>query len=455
MDKNKPNKRKKLRGRKRFLGRLLVLLLNIMALLVCGLYLLKTPIFQSQMAIVLPGKGSQSNVKLENVGQVSSSSSSPFSQRFNPRANYKSILQSNDVAEKVMQQLDLQNRPQAPKIKLIQQTSIIEISIRSEQAQHSQELSWAYFNALKERLSELREDELDRRQYSTRKALSVQSRSLNDARQQLLDFQQRALLIDKKMMDEHMNLLADVRAKRTNLKAQASRLIFEVDRLSKDLGVSPFLAARALNLQSDIRFNVYLEELSIVSAEYNEQRSVLGKNHPKMKTVQQRYTTARANIRKRSREIAGEYSAELLQNTNLANSQQLATLFAKLLQDNAQLEGVNAELSQLDLIHSRLTDELKVLSREAAELERLQREQQRYEAVYNSAAARLQLNQTDIYSSYPIVQLLAAPSAPVKAISPSPFIAALAAIVSLLFINFGAIVLWKRKAIVAFILKKS
>ncbi|GAA6152901.1 hypothetical protein [Pseudoteredinibacter isoporae] len=438
----------------RALTLLYFLLLNLLPIVFAGLYMMKAPVFESEMSVLLPGKAGSSNVKLENVGQVSSSSTSPFSQQFNPRANYKSILQSTDVANKVKRQLNLAELPPAPKVKLVQQTSIIDISVRSTLADHSQELSWAYFSALQERLSELREDELDRRQASTRKALSQQLRSLNESRQLLLNFQQQAMLVDKKMMDEQMSLLAEVRSKKTNLQAQAKRMQFEVDRLSKDLGISPFLAARALNLQSDIRFNVYLEELSIVSVEYNEHRAKFGKNHPKMRSVQQRYTTARANIRKRSEEIAGEYSAEILQNTNLGTSQQLATLFAKLLQDNAELEGLNAELSQLELAHLRLEDELRLLTREASELERLQREQQRAEAVYNSAAARLELNQTDIYASYPIVQLLAAPSTAIKPISPSPLIAILAVIVGLLLLNTGGLVIWQRQAIIRFLLKK-
>lgn len=442
------------KSRKRSLRLLYFLLLNALPLALATLYMLKAPVFESEMSVLLPGKGGSSNVKLENVGQVSSNSTSPFSQQFNPRANYKSILQSTDVANKVMRQLNLAKLPPSPKVKLVQQTSIIEISVRSTLADHSQELAWAYFSALQERLSELREDELERRQASTRKALSQQLRSLNESRQRLLNFQQKAMLVDRKMMDEQMSLLAEVRSKKTNLRAQSKRLQFEVDRLSKDLGISPFLAAKALNLQSDIRFNVYLEELSIVNVEYNEHRAKFGKNHPEMRSVQQRYTTARANIRKRSEEIAGEYSAEILQNTNLGSSRELATLFSKLLQDNAELEGLNAELSQLELAQLRLEDELRLLTREASELEHLQREQQRSEAVYNSAAARLELNQTDIYASYPIVQLLAAPTAAIKAISPSPLIALLAAIVGLLLLNTGGFVIWQRQAIIRFLLKK-
>ena len=407
------------------------------------------------MSILLPGKGSNSNVKLENVGQVSSSSSSPFSQQFNPRANYKSILESRDVAEKVKRQLNLAEAPARPKVKLLQQTSIIELDIRSVNADHSQELAWAYFSALQERLSELREDELKRRQQSTRKALSVQLSTLNDSRSKLLSFQQQSLLLDKKMMSDHLALISDTRSKKSSLSAAIKRLEYEVDRLSKDLGISPYIAAKALNLQSDIRFNVYLEELAIINVKYNEHRAKFAKNHPEMRKVQQRYSTARANIRKRSEEIAGEFSAEILQNTNLGSSKQLASLFSKLLMDNAELEGLNAEYEQIKLNELRLQDELKILAREAAELDRLEREFQRAEAVYNSAAARLELNQSDIYASYPIVQLLAAPSMALNPISPNPMIALLAIIAALVLLNCGGVLLWQRQAIIQFLLKKN
>ncbi|WP_299975732.1 hypothetical protein [uncultured Pseudoteredinibacter sp.] len=456
MKSNKKQLKKKQASRtKRRLTVLLFLALNIIPILMVGLYLIKTPIFQSKMSILLPGKGSNSNVKLENVGQVSSSSSSPFSQQFNPRANYKSILESRDVAEKVKRQLNLAEAPARPKVKLLQQTSIIELDIRSVNADHSQELAWAYFSALQERLSELREDELKRRQQSTRKALSVQLSTLNDSRSKLLSFQQQSLLLDKKMMSDHLALISDTRSKKSSLSAAIKRLEYEVDRLSKDLGISPYIAAKALNLQSDIRFNVYLEELAIINVKYNEHRAKFAKNHPEMRKVQQRYSTARANIRKRSEEIAGEFSAEILQNTNLGSSKQLASLFSKLLMDNAELEGLNAEYEQIKLNELRLQDELKILAREAAELDRLEREFQRAEAVYNSAAARLELNQSDIYASYPIVQLLAAPSMALNPISPNPMIALLAIIAALVLLNCGGVLLWQRQAIIQFLLKKN
>ncbi|MCV6622845.1 MAG: hypothetical protein OIF51_13965 [Cellvibrionaceae bacterium] len=456
MKSNKKQLKKKQASRtKRRLTVLLFLALNIIPILMVGLYLVKTPIFQSKMSILLPGKGSNSNVKLENVGQVSSSSSSPFSQQFNPRANYKSILESRDVAEKVKRQLNLAEAPARPKVKLLQQTSIIELDIRSVNADHSQELAWAYFSALQERLSELREDELKRRQQSTRKALSVQLSTLNDSRSKLLSFQQQSLLLDKKMMSDHLALISDTRSKKSSLSAEIKRLEHEVDRLSKDLGISPYIAAKALNLQSDIRFNVYLEELAIINVKYNEHRAKFAKNHPEMRKVQQRYSTARANIRKRSEEIAGEFSAEILQNTNLGSSKQLASLFSKLLMDNAELEGLNAEYEQIKLNELRLQDELKILAREAAELDRLEREFQRAEAVYNSAAARLELNQSDIYASYPIVQLLAAPSMALNPISPNPMIALLAIIAALVLLNCGGVLLWQRQAIIQFLLKKN
>jgi len=456
MKSNKKQLKKKQASRtKRRLTVLLFLALNIIPILMVGLYLIKTPIFQSKMSILLPGKGSNSNVKLENVGQVSSSSSSPFSQQFNPRANYKSILESRDVAEKVKRQLNLAEAPARPKVKLLQQTSIIELDIRSVNADHSQELAWAYFSALQERLSELREDELKRRQQSPRKALSVQLSTLNDSRSKLLSFQQQSLLLDKKMMSDHLALISDTRSKKSSLSAAIKRLEYEVDRLSKDLGISPYIAAKALNLQSDIRFNVYLEELAIINVKYNEHRAKFAKNHPEMRKVQQRYSTARANIRKRSEEIAGEFSAEILQNTNLGSSKQLASLFSKLLMDNAELEGLNAEYEQIKLNELRLQDELKILAREAAELDRLEREFQRAEAVYNSAAARLELNQSDIYASYPIVQLLAAPSMALNPISPNPMIALLAIIAALVLLNCGGVLLWQRQAIIQFLLKKN
>ena len=66
--------------------------------LIVMLYLSMAPVYQSDLELVLPGTGASSSVVLDNVGQVVSQTSAPFSAGgFNPRVNYKEMLLSRGV----------------------------------------------------------------------------------------------------------------------------------------------------------------------------------------------------------------------------------------------------------------------------------------------------------------------------------------------------------------------
>ncbi|HEY8578299.1 MAG TPA: hypothetical protein VIL72_00330, partial [Beijerinckiaceae bacterium] len=63
-------------------------------------------------------------------------------------------------------------------------------------------------------------------------------------------------------------------------------------------------------------------------------------------------------------------------------------------------------------------ERLARLSEAAATLEDLQKKQLVAEAVYSSAAARLDTNRADVYASYPLLQVLAEPNLPERPSSP-------------------------------------
>lgn len=93
-------------------------------------------------------------------------------------------------------------------------------------------------------------------------------------------------------------------------------------------------------------------------------------------------------------------------------------------------------------------------SREAAELERLEREHALAEAVFTSAAAKLEASQADIFVSYPIIQLLSVPSLSTQAKSPSKTIAVGIAALGFLLVTFGLAALWHRDYLIKVLLKK-
>ena len=421
------------------------------------IYLKQPKTYNSEFSLVLPGTGSSSKVVLDDVGQVSQSSTSAFSSgSYNPRSNYKQILQSDAVreiaaAELAMDTVDLQ----MPKIELIEQTSIINVSSKATSAEQASLQAWAIYEALQQELDRLRVDEATRHDESIERMLDQHRERLNQTRKGIVDFQQRSLLITQSQVEGLVTMLAKVRDELTFTESEKKSQLRFVSQLSSDLGVSPALAGHALTLQSDSEFRGYISELDQTAAQMSRYTSQWGKNHPKVVVERQRYNVVLANLKVRSAEIVGVHSAEILHGMDLSASERLSELFSTLLDTGARLQGMQAKLDDLTLAEIKLDDQLRVYTRESAELERLEREHQRAEAVYSAAAARLEAGKTDIFGSYPIVQLLAMPSTANSHSSPRSMIAIALGLFGFVIVTLAVMVIWQRDRLISILLKRS
>jgi uncharacterized protein involved in exopolysaccharide biosynthesis len=342
-----------------------------------------------------------------------------------------------------------------PKITLLQQTSIINLAVDAATPELANRLSWAYFHALQDELDRLRTDESLRRDEGIERVLESYRDRLNKTRHEIVQFQQRSLLISQSQIDHQVEMLATVRHELTFSQSDAKAKQRFIRQLTEHLGVSVALAGHALTLQSDAQFGGFLEEMDASASQLSKFQSQWGRNHPKVRAEQKRFDVVVANLRQRSEEVIGLNSAEVLYGMNLNASQNLSNLFAELLDSGAKLQGLQAKISDLLLADRRIEDQLRTYSRESAELERLQRELQRAEAVYNSAAARLEAGKADIFASYPVVQLLAAPAVADEHHSPKELLAIAISLFGILMITLAVVIVWQRQYILNVVLKSA
>ena len=252
-----------------------------------------------------------------------------------------------------------------------------------------------------------------------------------------------------------MNTITTVNEKILSSRSLARNTEDFVRQLGIDLGVSPSLAGQAFRLQSDPEFKGYLQELDASAMKAAEYSSLWGEKHPKVVAQKARFEGAKSSLLHRSKIIVGEQAGDLLHSMNLQNSVHRADLFASLMDSYAKLQGSQAEINELSQAEAKLRDRLKVYTRESAELERLEREHSLAEAVFTSAAARLEAGKADIFASYPAVQILSVPSLPSKPKSPSKVIAMAVGVLGVVFILFGLITAWHRQYLIDLLLKNS
>ena len=428
----------------------------IVALLIV-LYLNKAPSYSSDMEMVLPGTGSSNSVSLNDIGQVVSQTNAPFSAGgFNPRVNYKEMLSSRGVRERAAKSLHLTlDQLGKPKIVLTEQTSIISLLISAYSKELAQAKAFALYESLQDELSSLRADEVLRRDQSIKQVLDQYRERMNITRNAIVDFQQRSIVVSTEQMDQLVNTLSGVKEKQLYIKAEAKQSLQYINQLSDDLGVSPKLAGQAFMLQSDVEFRAYMTELKESITQLAEYSSRWGINHPKVVAQQKRLNYTRVSINQRSSQMFGLNSSEIFNSLNLDLNPKRSELFADLIEAYAKHKGQNSMYIDLGQSADRLGDQLKIYAREIVELERLQREFNMAEAIFTSAAARLEASKADVFASYPVLQMLTTPSYPIKQSSPKNVIAVIAGIAGFIFITFGLLILKQRKNLIQVLLKKS
>ncbi len=420
------------------------------------LYMSKPETFRSEMELVLPGTGSSNSVSLNDVGQVVSQTSTPFAGGgFNPRVNYKEMLSSRGVIATAAEKMGLTvGQFGEGKVKLTEQTSIIEVSITGDSPKQAQTKAWELYLALQNELDNLRADEVTRRDASIKNVLAKYREKVTAARNNIVDFQQRSMLVSTEQLNMLISSHSQKNAASMNAKAELADLTHYVHQLSLDVGLSPALAGQALKLGTDAEYLGYLAEMDQSAAKLSEYRSRWGQKHPKVVTEDLRFVEAKNALFTRAQELVGVKAKEVFGVLSIKSSPKRAQLFADLINAYAKQQGLKAKQTELDRSVLHLADQIKICTREHAELDRLEREFDLAEAVYTSAAARLEASKADIFASYPVVQLLTTPSFPLIAASPIPAIGILAAVVGIVFITLALVVVWQRNSLLNLVLKK-
>jgi uncharacterized protein involved in exopolysaccharide biosynthesis len=122
-------------------------------------------------------------------------------------------------------------------------------------------------------------------------------------------------------------------------------------------------------------------------------------------------------------------------------------LFRDLIAFQVDQQGAIAQNEALQYQILQLENRLQSLVQKQVGLDNLQREVQIAEAIFASTLAKMNLAKSDIFTAYPLVQVLSKPSLPDKKSSPQPTVVFLGTTVGSILITTGLVMLWWRKEI--------
>ena len=421
-------------------------------------YLVVTPkSYTSQFSLILPGSGVGSSINVETIGQAQVSSNSAFSSAtLSPTENYKQLLNA-DVTLRAAARLAHENEDRfpAPTIKLVDQTSLINLTITGRTAAQAQTRAKALIAAFLAELNDLRLDEATKHQETDILHLNDLKEKVSASQRRLIDFQASHGLATLDQFNARINAADTLRAKERELRITMHEESGKAGQLAGTLGSVPQSANIVLRLRGDPVFAELAQRYAVANADAEQKAGTLGPQHGTLAQANAERQEPLSALIHRGQDITGLSAAQLMRHADLQVGEGRSALMQAMSVDDANAAGTREALRE---VHRDLLDaqaKTPDLIRQAQALADLQREERVTEAVFSSALAHLDTAKQDPFASYPLVQVLAAPSLPAKPSSPSKVIGIAGALGATLIVLFAFGLLWLRQPILDRVLKKA
>lgn len=383
-------------------------------LMAIGYYFFMPSTYHSNWSLILPVASGGSTVSLETIGQTTSSPSQPFgSVSLSPKVIYKEIAASDQVREAAAKSLGLTMRQFGKaRVKLIDETSLMIFKMSARSPELAQNKARALLTAFEKQLDLLRRDEIERRAVFVRQNLKIYRANLEKTRQSMIDFQSASGLQSIDQFKEASISAELLRRKLAERRGEWKRLVALQKTLMRRVGLTAKQAAEGVRLASDPAFGRLARVYGESRAEVYESNLRFGPNHPKLAIMKMKADGALIKLRRIARDAGMSSSANLRKLVMVAANSNQSDLFKEIVANESKLAGSSDAIQVLEQHLAGLESKISKMGKHAARLEALQKEHLVAEAVFTSAAARLDIGRTDLFESYPMVQILAQPSLP-------------------------------------------
>jgi uncharacterized protein involved in exopolysaccharide biosynthesis len=407
------------------------------------------PTYTSDWSITLPGGGVNSNINLPQIGSADTTVSTPFNNvNRDPRENYKFLITSRPVVEAAASQVGVPlSEFGQPKVEIIENTTLMTFSIDGDTPEAAQQKALSLHNALQQRLEILRDQEAEQQDAGSRAILEDSEQRLQQAQRRLSEFKTQTGLADMEQIQQLSGNIETLRRQRAEIIAQQQQAGARLGQLSSNLNVSPTQATTAFVLREDRVFQENLLAYSQAHANFEALSGELGPNHPAVVAARSERDSSEAAMIARGQQLLGQ-SVESGTLAQLNLSSQDGSTRAGLFQDTviAQVDrqGLAAQANELGQQINEMESRLRQLGEYGSTLESLRRDLTIAEAIFSSTLTRLDLGRTDVFGSYPLIQLLTEPTLPRSTSFPNTPIVLLGTALGSIFITAGIVLLWIR-----------
>jgi uncharacterized protein involved in exopolysaccharide biosynthesis len=420
-------------------------------------YILKSEdVYKSNWSIIIPGSGLGSSLNIDSIGQTTTSVASPYaSSSVDPKVNYKAIILSSTVLRAAARAVDMTTKEYGkPLVKLIDQTAIMQITIDDNTAEMAHKKSLALFNSMERELNRLRKNERTMIDTSNTDQLGIYKQQVADSQQRLLNYQTSSQIASSNKLELSLSSIDRLNNRRSELQLDIASKSAQLLAIKEFTGLSNQEAIYVVKLQQDIVLRQLQASFSILYSEFLDRSSTLGARNPKVASIASKLDALTNAINERTTVILGNISKEFISKFSSVESSGSRNFYLDQISLSSELIADANELAELDKLVDGLEVGIKTTTKSSARLDELTRAYKVAETIYLSTLAKQDLGKSDVFASYPMIQLLVPPRLPFEPEKLHRIFAIIGALMGSSFILLALVILWKREALLRKLSKK-
>lgn len=415
-------------------------------------YLKKTPLsFTSQLVLHVAGGSPGVSVNLPSIGQANTSSGTSFGAHSDPRENYKLMATNATVLKAAAEYLKMpESEFGKPNVELISNTTLLAFELNANTPKIAEKKAWALYQAFYQRLNILRAQEQAERDKAVTQVLEDTQVKLTEAQNKLSSYKLKSGFNSSDQIKDLIGNMGSLQSQLIDAIAQYRQANDSLQQLATTLKISPQQAADALVLQTDREFQKILIEYTDATTLLTNLLPNRGPNYPDVVEARQKQQTSLKALLQRGETLL-EIPVEqltlerlILDNSN-GSGVKRGELFVELVKTNANLKGLDGQITALQEQIGILKEQLATLTEQESIHDNLDRNLQIAQAVFASTLTKIDLSKGDPFASFPMIQIIEEPTLPTEPSAPKPKLVMAGALVGSIFVSTGLTLLWWRE----------
>lgn len=311
-------------------------------------------------------------------------------------------------------------------------STVISITAQASNPRLARERAQNLIASFKERLQELRKDEVMSESEFIQEEVRQAHRKLIDAQKNLHKFKETGNLVNYEHdVKQAITTINALNKSRVEALADAKAAQAQTRLLSTRLSISPENALQPLDVKDDKQFQSVRDRLSEVDTSLKQAQNNLTSNHPQIENLKFQQQELRSQIKDNISDVSSKPKKI---NLNLADKN--PRIVEQMILAESRAEAMSSKAKQLQVQISYLQEELKKLPAKQSILLDLQRRYDITQRIYDGLIAQAEQVKLSAFDTYPSVQLL---DEPVVGNQPSSPNIGLIVVGAVLFSIFGSI----------------